>query len=285
MDRSATRPGFTLIELLVVISIIALLISILLPALSAARAAARTVACGSNERQVGIAMMTYATDYKDRLPAVRNEGAPPWPDDYYEVYGGGSWPYYIGEYVGVNIRPKRTNSDPLYPTKTIPGTVFFCPSFDDSLAYARITALGDNPVDRFVLGGYGMNRCLPETLTPAEGTSIGIGTFGPTLQYATFGKLSSAAFKQPSLRLLITDGSGKSASLNTGFEYNNRNPVSQPKDHYSVDYLRHGEAPNLLYADGHVERLPAGITEDHYRIGNPNPGESGSLLFYNPDGI
>jgi prepilin-type N-terminal cleavage/methylation domain-containing protein/prepilin-type processing-associated H-X9-DG protein len=57
--------GFTLIELLVVISIIALLVGILLPALGAAREAARTSVCLSNERQVGLAIMSYATDNED----------------------------------------------------------------------------------------------------------------------------------------------------------------------------------------------------------------------------
>jgi len=66
--HSYSSHAFTLIELLVVITIIALLISILLPALSAAREAARATACLSNQRQIGLALQTYADAYDEYFP-------------------------------------------------------------------------------------------------------------------------------------------------------------------------------------------------------------------------
>jgi prepilin-type N-terminal cleavage/methylation domain-containing protein/prepilin-type processing-associated H-X9-DG protein len=63
-----TRRGFTLIEVLVVIGVIAVLIGILLPALGQARKAGRTVVCLSNQRQIGIALMGYAAEFKDWIP-------------------------------------------------------------------------------------------------------------------------------------------------------------------------------------------------------------------------
>jgi prepilin-type N-terminal cleavage/methylation domain-containing protein/prepilin-type processing-associated H-X9-DG protein len=68
------RRGFTLIELLVVIAVIALLIGLLLPALSRGRENARGTVCTSNVRQLGLAMVMYAGDFKV-IPGTYYQGA------------------------------------------------------------------------------------------------------------------------------------------------------------------------------------------------------------------
>jgi len=60
--------GFTLIELLVVVAIIALLLSILMPALAETREQAKRVYCANNQRQIGLALRSYAEDHNGFLP-------------------------------------------------------------------------------------------------------------------------------------------------------------------------------------------------------------------------
>lgn len=62
------QHAFTLIELLVVISIIAVLSAILLPAVKLVRDQARGANCSSNQRQIVIAVLSYADEQGGVLP-------------------------------------------------------------------------------------------------------------------------------------------------------------------------------------------------------------------------
>lgn len=80
---------FTLIELLVVIAIIAILAAMLLPALSKTKGIARRSQCVTQQKQIGVALISYHSDYKN-FPYVRNPNAKPEPK---------VWFYYIKRYI------------------------------------------------------------------------------------------------------------------------------------------------------------------------------------------
>jgi prepilin-type N-terminal cleavage/methylation domain-containing protein/prepilin-type processing-associated H-X9-DG protein len=67
--KSPRRFGFTLVELLVVIAILAILAAILLPTLAHAREKSRQATCTSNQRQIMLAVLDYAQDNNEALPA------------------------------------------------------------------------------------------------------------------------------------------------------------------------------------------------------------------------
>lgn len=83
----SNQKAFTLIELLVVVAIIAVLVAILLPALQNARQIARRVACGSNLKQCGTFLYTYAVDNNSQVPPSLNISAY-MPSIFYVNWGG-----------------------------------------------------------------------------------------------------------------------------------------------------------------------------------------------------
>jgi len=220
------RRAFTLIELLVVISIITMLIAILLPALQAARA----VACGSNMKQIGIGIHSYAADHGSAIPPA------------VPAFGPGETPWRYRRYTtllaGNGYLPGST-SDTTHPLDVDPpAPIWHCPS--------DATVEPDQRIDN----GFGNNSYTTNQTVMPNGTQTGIA--GPAKA------MRLDAYKRPSNRIVLAEtlannvpGANALASgiLNNTFA---QRLIEQL-------YGRHGRGgevqfakTNLLFVDSHV---------------------------------
>lgn len=69
------RGAFTLVELLVVIAILAILAVVLIPALNRSLDGGRSARCGSNLRQIAVAVHLFADDHEDAFPRSQHSAS------------------------------------------------------------------------------------------------------------------------------------------------------------------------------------------------------------------
>jgi len=211
------RRGFTLIELLVVIAIIAILAAILFPVFARAREKARQASCQSNEKQIILGCIMYASDYDGRFPrnctsaSPTGCAAPGW--DWREV----SQPYVKN------------------------WQLYTCPSADGPITDACKPGVprsfaGQN------LGGYGANAGRPGVIG-----QIGNGPFGNSWHRnspkdSTFQRSAeTVAITETSLNCLMTCGvghMGTDSGSTTGWDSRR---------------TQHNDGMNVAYHDGHVK--------------------------------
>lgn len=156
---------FTLVELLIVIAIIAILASMLLPAFNKAREKAKTASCVNKLHQMGLAHLSYANDYSDRLiPGSR-------PDTKY-------WFNVLDDYMG---KVDKNNGSSIRPAWQL------CPS--------KTVAFPSN-----LTVGYGWNYYGSNAAHPGYGSTLaGEGTTG----FGWGSKLNQV--KAPSGSIIIGD--------------------------------------------------------------------------------
>jgi len=216
------QTGFTLIELLVVVAIISLLAAILFPVFSRARENARRASCGSNLKQIGLAMMQYSQDYDEKMLATALE--------YYHIRPDGVasttvlWPDLVQPYI-----------------KSM--QVFNCPS--SKRAY---TGGGGGNLP------YGYNYSTPSTCTSNCGVALGgaIFTSGASL----------AAIEDPSETIAIVDADYYVVKLDhNNFTHEQAVSASEckysgsPYNYAGCVQARHLDTINSLFVDGHVKAM------------------------------
>jgi prepilin-type N-terminal cleavage/methylation domain-containing protein/prepilin-type processing-associated H-X9-DG protein len=246
------RTGFTLIELLVVIAIIAILIAILLPALRASRQQARAVACGSNLRQLVLALtmydqengtFPYGFDDSDLRPGTRYPGT--------GMYDKKGW-WWFNSLVGI----QKENFDK--------GSIVWCSSR---------SVKDTSPKANVLCGNYGVNRSICKDAPGITGI-IGSEFVGEPL--------GLNQIRRPAETLLITDSgysliSWRSASNASGPYFDNprregsfyvpglainnqrflEGTISPGGERDAIDGRHPNKTVNVGFADGHVERVKA----------------------------
>ncbi len=103
------RRGFTLVELLVVVAIIALLIAMLMPSLAGAREEARRVACLSQLKQVGSAIIMYVGESDQYLPGPSWYGQTPRYN-----HNSQNITRYLAVYLGMPTPSSRSDVTPMF---------------------------------------------------------------------------------------------------------------------------------------------------------------------------
>jgi prepilin-type N-terminal cleavage/methylation domain-containing protein/prepilin-type processing-associated H-X9-DG protein len=133
------RYGFTLIELLVVIAIITVLLGLLISAVQRAREAANRARCGSNLRQIGLAIHHYH-QINNRLPPSRLS-------DLHASWAVLLMPYIDERALFEQWKLPLTYYDQSDAARLTPVKIYFCPSRRGPLTPPGRSIVGDQNDD------------------------------------------------------------------------------------------------------------------------------------------
>ncbi len=174
-ERPVVEPGFTLVELLVVVAILAILVAVLLPVLAQVRAAARRTACVSNCRQIGHAILLYATDFDDVFPPYFDHASGSRCDGMVVLDGAQKyWPELVSPYIAPPSGHSGEHGQALIHELS---SVFICPEWSGNLRdgnwrLGNISSYGisDHIVNWWTpsyCGGF-VSHCMAEVAAPTQ---------------------------------------------------------------------------------------------------------------------
>jgi prepilin-type N-terminal cleavage/methylation domain-containing protein/prepilin-type processing-associated H-X9-DG protein len=280
-------PGhgaFTLIELLVVIAIIALLAALLLPALAAARAKACRTSCLNNERQLGIAILSFAVDRNEMFPAAGSAGT-----------GQLAWDTYIHRYLGGTASDFWLTQG-VVPIEMAPRVEYCCTDTPGKLV--KVAWLGNPPwngIRSYAMVSVGpvwsrdwQVDCLNGRY-PLPNIVLGVGIYWKNCGADWDAKgYKTSVVKDPSGSIILVEepnsqnGVGNiwpcisCAPMGNGslVQLDSAHPTPSPSDSSGVNegwptYKAHGNRFNYLFYDNHVEALQIEQTVGRGDINTP----------------
>jgi prepilin-type N-terminal cleavage/methylation domain-containing protein/prepilin-type processing-associated H-X9-DG protein len=231
------RKAMTLVELLVVMAIIGVLVAMLLPAIQVARGAARAASCKNNMRQIGLAVCQFCDTHKGHFP-----------DWYHTGNGAKSWIYTVAGHLE-NVDEIR-----------------LCP--DDFLLFERrymkstSYVLNDYLVETNVVGAIRNRdklRATSKTIIMFEGADLRHPDpkKGDPHQYDA----ATDTYIYAAPKYDHTHSSQWFSQLNKDNELVDRAVK------LDIQPDRHFDTANYLYADGHVEVIPAATIDEWIAAG------------------